>query len=93
MENTELLVRVIGALALITGLLLIALYGVKRWSRTFHGKDSDQVEVMSIKMLLPKKYLVLVRVGEKILTLGATDNQITLLDSTTRNESAGEKQG
>ncbi len=92
MDGTALLIRIIGALALITGLLLMALYGIKFWGRKLSGKDSGQVEVMAVKMLLPKRYLVLVRVGEKILTLGATDNQITLLDSTAGGSSAGERE-
>ncbi len=93
MENAQLLIRVIGALALIIGLLLLALYGLRRWGSKFQGKGSDLIEVKSVKMLLPKKYLVVVRVGEKNLILGATDHHITLLGSIEEKESAREALG
>jgi flagellar protein FliO/FliZ len=62
---------------LLFGVLLL----VKKYSFSISGKkmQSLNVNVIHNQLILPKKYLSLVRVQDKILLLGISENNITLL--------------
>lgn len=81
MDDAGLFIRVMGALAFIVGLLLLGLYGIRQWGSRLQSRKPDLIQVKSVKMLLPKRYLLVVQVAGKDLILGATDNEITLLGS------------
>jgi flagellar biosynthetic protein FliO len=79
LETTGMVIRMIGALALILGILMLVFYGVRRWGERFHGGKDDPIQIIATRMILPKKHLCLVRVGGMTLVLGAADNSISLL--------------
>ncbi len=79
MDTTQILTRMIGALAIILGLILILFYLLKIMGRRFQRPESNLVEVICTRMILPKRYLMVVRVGSRHLLLGATDQEIRLL--------------
>ncbi|PKL83968.1 MAG: hypothetical protein CVV24_02320 [Ignavibacteriae bacterium HGW-Ignavibacteriae-3] len=68
-------------LVLILGLLFGVLILVRKYSFSLGGKKmhSKNVDVLYNQLILPKKYLSLVRVQDKLLVLGISENSITLL--------------
>ena len=68
-------------LLLILGLLFGVLILVRKFSFTMNGKKSQmfKLDVISNQLILPKKYLSVVRVRDKVLILGISENNITLL--------------
>lgn len=68
-------------LVLILGLLFGVLILVRKYSFSLNGKKlrSMNVDVVYNQLILPKKYLSLVRVKDKLLVLGISENNITLL--------------
>ncbi len=79
MDTTGMIIRMIGALAIILGLLSIALYGMRRWGAKLQGDRSDLIQVISTRMILPRKHVSVVRVGKKHLVIGTSENSMTLL--------------
>jgi flagellar protein FliO/FliZ len=68
-------------LVLILGLLFGVLIVVRKYSFSLGGKKlrSANVDVVFNQLILPKKYLSFVRVQDKLLVLGISENNITLL--------------
>jgi flagellar protein FliO/FliZ len=68
-------------LVLIVGLLYALLRYVKRKGFSFNNKNAGPVKisVVSTKMILPKKYLSVVKVNDKFLVLGVSENSINLV--------------
>lgn len=68
-------------LILIFGLLFGVLMLVRKYSFSLGGKKlrSVNVDVVHNQLILPKKYLSLIRVQDKLLVLGISENSITLL--------------
>ena len=80
-------IKMLGALSLILGILLAINYGVRCWGRFFGaGREHDSdIMVLALKEIIPKKYVVLVRVSERELILGVSDAGINLLGEVERN--------
>ncbi len=73
---------------LIIGLLLAALYFVKRKQLKIGGNsDLFNVRVLFTKSIMPKKYISFVRIGDKIMVLGVSDNSISVLKELDWDES------
>jgi len=68
-------------LILIFGMLFGVLLLIKKYSFSLGGKKSSlmNVNVVFNQMILPKKYLSVVRVQDKLFVLGICENNITLL--------------
>jgi len=68
-------------LLLILGLLFGVLILVRKYSFSLNGKKSRlmNIDVLTNQLILPKKYLSVVRVQDKVLVLGISENNITLL--------------
>lgn len=68
-------------LFLITALLGAAWYFVnkKKIIHNFTKYSPVNIDVVSVKPIMPKKYIAAVRVEEKLLILGISDNSINLL--------------
>jgi len=68
-------------LILIFGLLFGVLILVKKYSFSLNGKKTNllNVDILFNQMILPKKYLSVVRVENKLLVLGISENNISLL--------------
>ncbi|NDY42713.1 flagellar biosynthetic protein FliO [Dissulfurirhabdus thermomarina] len=81
METTGMVLRMIGALGVILGLLGAAAWGLRRWGGLLQGGRQDLVEVLATRMVLPKKFVCVVRVAEKVLVLGASEQGLRLLDT------------
>jgi flagellar protein FliO/FliZ len=68
-------------LLVVFGLLYGILYFVKKFSFTSKSKVSKNlaVTVISNQMILPKKYVSVVKVKDKLLVLGISESSINLL--------------
>lgn len=75
------IIKTLLPLVLILGLLFFALIMVRKYSFSINGKKSKllKIEVLNNHLIMPKKYLSVVRVQDKILLLGISENNITLL--------------
>ncbi|MEG8945589.1 flagellar biosynthetic protein FliO [Rosettibacter firmus] len=83
------IIKALLPLILILGLLLFALIMVRRYSFSINGKKSKllKIEVLNNHLIMPKKYLSVIRVQDKILLLGISENNITLLKEYDYNQS------
>lgn len=79
MENAAILFKTAGALALVLGLLALTLYALKHWTKRFQSADNNLIEVISTAMIMHRKYVSVVRVGEQKFVIGVTDTNISLL--------------
>lgn len=66
---------------LILGLLLTVLYYLKKTKLKIGSKRADPLDMKVIYTLsiLPKRYISLVKLADKILVLGISDNSVNLL--------------
>jgi len=79
--STGDLLKALLPLILIIGLLYGAMLFLKRYSFRGKGKDSGilNIRVLSNKMIMPKKFISVVRIEDKIFILGLSENSIALL--------------
>jgi flagellar protein FliO/FliZ len=68
-------------LIIIAGLLYGVLLLVKKYGASFKGTKAGVVpiKVLCTQMIMPKKFISIVKVDDKLLVLGVSDNSITLL--------------
>ena len=68
-------------LVLIVGLLYAVLRYVKGKSFALNRKTDSpvKIKIMSSQMIMPKKYISVVRLNDKYLVLGVSENSINLL--------------
>lgn len=76
-----MMVKMIGALALIVGLMALLAIWLRRMGLARRGSSQESmIQLLDSKMIAPKKYVAVVRVGTKTLALGISDQNITMLD-------------
>ncbi|HOI28418.1 MAG TPA: flagellar biosynthetic protein FliO [Melioribacteraceae bacterium] len=75
------IVNTILPLLLILGLLFLALIMIRKYSFSINRNKSNllKIEVMNNHLILPKKYLSVVRVEDKLLLLGISEGNISLI--------------
>lgn len=76
------ILKAIIPLLLIVGLLYGVLIFVKKYGLSFKGKinhGSPNIKVISTQMIMPKKFISVVRIEENLLVLGISDHSITVL--------------
>ena len=68
-------------LLFIVGLLYGVLWFVKKYGVSVRGKGKSKVPVtvLSSQMIMPKKFISIVEIQNKLLVLGVSENSITLL--------------
>ena len=89
--------KMVGALALILGLMLLSLHFLKRWrSGITHRSPDLQVHILDVRMLAPKKSIALIEVAGERLLLGVGTETVTMLsriDSHPQQVSAETEEG
>ncbi|MBK7632371.1 MAG: flagellar biosynthetic protein FliO [Ignavibacteriales bacterium] len=73
------IVKLIFPLLLICGMLYGLLVFVKRYSFKRGGNTLLDIKVINNQMIMPKKFLSVVKVKDKLLILGVSENNISLL--------------
>jgi flagellar protein FliO/FliZ len=74
-------IRMLLPLLLITALLGGVLWFIRRYSYQARANQSlgIDIKVLSSKMILPKKYISVIKVKDRILVLGVSEGSINLL--------------
>ncbi len=75
------IVKALLPLLVIVGLLYGVMVFVKRYGISVKGKKSNAVSIdlISTQMIMPKKFISVVRIDDRLLVLGVSDQSITLL--------------
>ena len=75
-------VKMGAAMLLIVSGLLLSLYFFKRLASSRSGLISgqDAIRILATRHLAPKNFITLVEIGDSVLTLGVTSENITALD-------------
>ena len=78
------IIKVFFPLVLIVGLLYAVLYFIKKTGFSFRGSNlkiskSFNVKIISTQMILPKKFISIVKIKDKFLVLGLSENSINML--------------
>jgi flagellar protein FliO/FliZ len=74
------MIKVFGALLLTVGIMLLIAVWLRKLGLSRAGlRQGKLINILDTKMIAPKKYVAVVRIAEKTLALGITDQQITLL--------------
>ncbi|HEX2866407.1 MAG TPA: flagellar biosynthetic protein FliO [Ignavibacteriales bacterium] len=76
------ILKIIFLLIFILGLMYGTLYLARKYFFTFdkNSKKLVKIKVLSTQMIMPKKYIQVVQVHDKILVLGVSDHSINLLE-------------
>jgi flagellar biosynthetic protein FliO len=84
METGLQVLKTVGALALVLGILLAVIYVLKRWGGLAKKASSQAViEVLSKQSFGPRHHLVLVKVtGEREVLVGISPQNMSLLSVT-----------
>jgi len=81
------IIKLIFPLLIISLMLYGLLLFVKKYSFKRGGKSLQNIKVLSNQMIMPKKFLSVVRVKDKLLILGVSENNINLLKEIDAEES------
>ncbi len=75
------ILKMLGPIVLILGLLYSVLLLVRKYSFPLKGKQAGtcKINVLNTQMILPKKYVSVIKVENKMLVLGISENSINLL--------------
>ena len=94
MEHPDLMAtafRMMGALVLVLGLMIVGAHAVKRFSgRSFLSGGSRRIRIIDSSPLGLKKHISLVHVGDAVLVLGITRDRIVCLDKIDRPKTVAE---
>lgn len=74
-------VKALIPLLLILGVLYGALWYVRKYSFSLGGKKTGglNIKVLGTQMLMPKKFISVVKIHDKVLVLGVSDGSVNLL--------------
>jgi len=80
-DMTTTMLKTAGALALIIGLILVAVWLARRFGGPGlrGGAMTSLIKVLDTRMLGPKKYVTVLKIGGRTLAVGVTEQKITLL--------------
>lgn len=75
------IVNTLAPLLLILGLLFFALVMIRKYSFSINRKKTNliKIEVINNHLILPKKYISVVKVQDKLFLLGVSEGNISLL--------------
>jgi len=81
--------KVVGALALTLVLMVLAVWALKKlMGAAAVRSDGDIVTIIELRYLAPKKAVALVKVLDRVLIVGVTDQSLTSLGELTAEEAA-----
>lgn len=82
MINYADIFQIILILLLLMGVMYLLLFVLKKYLFSQDKKSAKliNIKVLSTQLLMPKKYVSVVKIRDKVFVLGVSDNSITLLD-------------
>ena len=79
-DMTATMLKTAGGLALIIGLILVAVWFLRRFGGAGNYRGAGSIiRTLDTKMLGPRKYVTLLEIGSRTLALGVTEQSISLL--------------
>jgi flagellar biogenesis protein FliO len=66
-------IRMVGAMAMVLGLLLVIFLCLKKWGSMVQGKGSGMIEVLETRMIMPRRHICVVKVGTRIMVLASSE--------------------
>ena len=91
-DTTALAVDILVKLSLIVGLIYGALWVFRRWRGADLRSGAKKVDVLETVHLSPRRAIHLVRAGDQIILIGATDQNVTFLSDIENPASASAEQ-
>jgi flagellar protein FliO/FliZ len=79
LETAVLGMDVLFKLGVVIGLIYISLYLLRRWRGALPGARTRRLSILETTPLTPRQALHLVQVGGRVLLIGATDQNLTML--------------
>lgn len=81
-------VKIFLVLLLLAGLLYAMLYLLKKYVYASEGKNPKllNIKVLSTQLIMPKKFISVVKIMDKVYVLGVSDQSISLVDKLTKDE-------
>jgi len=75
-------VKIFLILGAMMGIMYALLYLVKKYFYSFEkkGEDSTNVQVLSTQVILPKKYVSVIRFNNSTYLLGVSEQSVSLID-------------
>lgn len=75
------LFKIILILSFLAGLMYLTLFFLKKYFYQTDGKKSRfaKINVVSVQMIMPKKFIAIVQVQDRTLALGITDHAVNVL--------------
>ncbi len=76
------IVYIIFVLAILTGVMYSLLYLMKKYLYKYEkaGSNGVSIKVLGLHAILPKKYLAVVKIQDKIYVLGVSEGSINVID-------------
>ena len=76
------IVKIFAVLLILMGVMYMLLFLVKKYLYTFDKRNSKifNINVLTTQAIMPKKFISVVRVHDKLFVLGVSDNAINLID-------------
>lgn len=83
-QTTDLVVaifKVLGALALVVGLMVLLAFFFRKMGMANSGfRKGSLITVVDTRMIAPKKYVAVLKIGPEYVVVGITDQNISLLN-------------
>jgi flagellar protein FliO/FliZ len=83
MELFPYIVKIVSALAIVVGIMILSVYFVKKIMNRAGGRmhDEELIQILSTKYIGPKSSIMVVEVAGNVMILGLSNNQISYLKS------------
>ncbi len=81
-------VKIFLVLILLAGLLYSMLFLLKKYIYASEGKNPKllNIKILSTQLLMPKKFVSVVKILDKVYILGVSDQSISLIDKLNKDE-------
>ena len=66
-------IRMVGAMAMVLGLLLVIFFCLKKWGSMVQSKGSGMIEVLETRMIMPRRHICVVKVGGRVMVLASSE--------------------
>lgn len=82
------IIQIFLILAIMMGVMYALLYFVKKYFYSFDKKGSadSRVSVLSTQLILPKKFVSVIKFNDKVYLLGVSDQSVNLIDKLDSND-------
>lgn len=77
--DTGIYIRMIGAMAMVLGLMAVLFLCLKKWGNTVRNRGGGLIEVMETRMIMPRRHICIVRAGSRVMVLASSEKGLDYL--------------